>query len=112
MNPDKRGKLLSGKAEWYKTLDPVDKDKIISQVQANKEAHRDSVQHDLDDKITAFQSKIREGSYYIFSAYNRILYRKTVIQLKKTSVQHSAKPFTELYIHDSFPFWNDLSPVA
>ena len=55
------------------------------------EAHRNSVQLDLDHKITAFQSKIREGSYYIFSVCNRIQYRKTVIQLKKTNVQHSAR---------------------
>ena len=47
MNPEEKEKLLSGRAEWYKTLDPTDKDKIISQVQANKEAHRNSVQRDL-----------------------------------------------------------------
>ena len=46
MNPEEKEKLLSGKVEWYKTLDPADKDKIISQVQANKEARRNSVQHD------------------------------------------------------------------
>ena len=46
-NPEEKEKLLSGKAEWHKTLDPADKDKIISQVQANKEAHRNSVQRDL-----------------------------------------------------------------
>ena len=46
MNPEEKEKLLSGRAEWYKTLDPADKDKIISQVQANKEAHRNSVQRD------------------------------------------------------------------
>ena len=67
---------MSDRAEWYKTLDPVDKDKITSQVQVNKEAHRNSVQHDLDHRILAFQSKIREGSYYICSVCNRILYRK------------------------------------
>ena len=90
MNPEEKEKLLSGRAEWYKTLDPADKDKITS-LQANKETHRNSVQLDLDHKITAFQSKIREGSYYIFSVCNRIQYRKTVIQLKKTNVQHSAR---------------------
>ena len=74
LNPEEKEKLLSGRAEWYKTLDPADKDKITSQVQANKETHRNSVQLDLDHKITAFQSKIREGSYYIFSVCNRILY--------------------------------------
>ena len=62
MNPEEKEKLLSGRAEWYKTLDPADKDKITSQVQANKETHRNLVQLDLDQKITAFQSKIREGS--------------------------------------------------
>ena len=41
---------------------------------------------------TAFRSKIREGPYYICSICNRILYKKTVIQLKKkTNVQHSAR---------------------
>ena len=86
LNPEEKEKLLSGRAEWYKTLDPADKDKIISQVQVNKEAHRNSVQHDLDHRILAFQSKIREGSYYICSVCNRILYRKTFIQFKKTNV--------------------------
>ena len=57
LNPEEKGKLLSGKAEWYITLDPADKDRVIP-VQANMEAYRNSVQHDLDYKITAFQSKI------------------------------------------------------
>ena len=74
---------MSDRAEWYKTLDPADKDKIISKVQANKEAYRNSFQHDLDHKITPFQTKIREGPYYICSVCNRTLYRKTVIQSKK-----------------------------
>ena len=92
LNPEEKEKLLSGRAEWYKILDPAGKDKITSQVQANKEAPRNSVQHDLDHKITAFQSKIREGSYCICSVCNRILYRKTVIHaVKKTNVQHSAR---------------------
>ena len=92
LNPEEKEKLLSGRAEWYKTLDLADKDKIISQVQANKEAHRNSVQHDLDHKITAFQSKIREGPYYISSVSIRILYSKSVIQLKKQiDIQHPAR---------------------
>ena len=93
LNPEEKEKLLSGKVEWYKTLDPADKDKIISQVQANKEAHRNSVQHDLDHKITAFQSKIREGPYYICSVCNRTLYRKTVIQLKKNKCTTLSKNY-------------------
>ena len=112
MNPEEKEKLLSGRAEWYKTLDPADKDKIIPQVQATKEAHGNSVQHDLDHKITAFQSKIREGSYYICSACSRILYRRTVIQLKKQIYNTQQELFPELYTHDSFLSWNDLSPIA
>ena len=95
LNPEEKEKLLSGRSEWYKTLDPAGKDKIISQVQANKEAHRNSVQHGLDHKITAFQSKIREGPYYICSVCNRILYRKTVIQLKKQMYNTQQKLFTQ-----------------
>ena len=112
LNPEEKGKVLSGRAEWYKTLDPTDKDRIISQVQANKEAHRNPVQHDWDHRITTFQSKIREGWYYICSVCNRIQYRKTVIQLKKQMYNTQQELFTELYTHDSFPSWNDLSPIA
>ena len=112
MNPEEKEKLLSGRAEWYKTLDPADKDKITSQVQVNKEAHRNSVQHDLDHRILAFQSKIREGSYYICAVCNRILYRKTFIQFKKQMYKTQQELFTESYTHDSFPSWNDLSLIA
>ena len=76
MNPEEKEKLLPGRAEWYKILDPAGKDKILSQVQANKEVHKNSVQHDLDHKITAFENKIGEVPYYICSVCNRILYRK------------------------------------
>ena len=95
LNPEEKGKILSGRAEWYKILDPVDEDKIISQVQANKEAHRTSVQHDLDHRITSFQSKIKDGSYYICSVCNRLQYRKTVIQLKKQMFNTQQELFTE-----------------
>ena len=54
LNPEEKENLLSGRAEWYETLDPADKDKILSKVQANKEAYRNSVQHDLDHEITTF----------------------------------------------------------
>ena len=59
---------------------------------------------------TAFQSKIREGPYYICSVCNRIQYRKTVIQLKIQMYNTQQELFTELYTHDSLPSWNDLSP--
>ena len=61
---------------------------------------------------TAFQSNIREGPYYICSVCNRIQYRKTVIQLRKQMYNTQQELFTELYAHDSFLSWNDLSPIA
>ena len=87
---EEKEKLLSGRAEWYKALDTADKDKIIPQVQATKEAHGNSVQHDLDHKITAFQSNIRECSYYICSFCNNTI-QKNCYPVKKTNVQHSAR---------------------
>ena len=100
MNPEEKEKPLSGRAEWYKTLDPADKDKILSKVQANKEAYRNSVQHDLDNEITTFQTKIREGPYYIFSVCNRTLYWKTVIQLKKQMYNTQQALFTDIKSFD------------
>ena len=63
--------------------------------------------------MVAYSSaKGKEGSYYICSVCNRILYRKTVIQFKKQSYNTQQELFTELYAHDSFPSWNDLSSIA
>ena len=61
---------------------------------------------------TTFQSKIREGPYYTCSVCNRILYRKTIIQLKKQMYNTQQELLTELYTHDSFLSWNDLSPIT
>ena len=99
LNPEEKEKLLSGRAEWYKTLDPADKDKILSKVQANKEAYRNSVQHDLDNEITTFQTKMREGPYYICSVCNRTQYRKTVIQLKKNKCTTLSKNYVLTLSH-------------
>ena len=87
LNPEEKEKLLSGRAEWYKTLDPADKDKIIPQVQTTKEAHGNSVQHDLDHKITAFQSKI--GKVHIM--FSLFVTENIQKNFKKTNVQHSAR---------------------
>ena len=54
---------------------------------------------------TAFQSKIREGAYYIFSVCNKILYWKAAIQLKRQMYNTRQELFTKLYTHDSFPSW-------
>ena len=83
----KKKKIFSGRAEYNKTLDPADKDKIISHVQVNKEVHRNSVQHDLDHKITAFQSKI--GKVHIM--FSLFVTENIQKNFKKTNVQHSAR---------------------
>ena len=92
LNPEEKEKLFSGRAEYNKTLDPADKDKIISHVQVNKEVHRNSVQHDLDHKITAFQSKIRECSYYICSVCNNTI-QKNCYPVKKNKCTTLSKNY-------------------
>ena len=47
--------------------------------------------HDLDDYIYRFHNKIKEGPYYICSVCNRLLYRKSVILLKKKNTTISMK---------------------
>ena len=54
---------------------------------------------------TAFQSKIREGAYYICSVCNRILHWKAAIQLKRQMYNTQQELFTELYTHDYFLSW-------
>ena len=39
--------------------------------------------HNLDSCITTLHKKVREGPYYICSVCNRILYRKTVQEVRK-----------------------------
>ena len=50
--------------------------------------------NDLDCCI-CFQTKVKEGSYFICSACNRILYRKTVIELKKSNYSIQQHLFIE-----------------
>ena len=77
----------------------------------SKEAHRNSAQHDLDHKITAFQTKIRECPYYICSVCNKTLYSKTVIQLEETNAQHSARTIF-LTLHHLMKISTFVKPVT
>ena len=83
MDPEVKEQILCQKAEWYKSLDPKEKENLLLREHANKQIKKTSVQHDLNHNISVFQSKIREGPYYICCVCNRLLYRKTVIELKK-----------------------------
>ena len=56
-------------------------------------------------KITDFQSKIRVE--FITEYYTE----KLLSRLKKM-YNTQQELVTELYTHDSFPSWNDLSPIA
>ena len=83
-------------------MDAAKKQNIISRVQSNRQAHQNAVRHDLEYKISVFQSKIREGPYYICFVCNRLLYRKTVIQLKKQAYNTAEKQslFTDIKSFD------------
>ncbi|XP_044166861.1 uncharacterized protein LOC122950914 [Acropora millepora] len=100
LNPADKEKLLCDKAEWYDLLDTDKKQNIISRVQSNKKARKNSVQHDLEHKISVFQSKIKEGPYYICSVCNRLLYRKTVIHLNKEIYSSQLNVFTDVKSFD------------
>ena len=100
LNPADKEKLLCDKAEWYYQLDTDKKQNIISLIQSNKKAHKQSVQHELEHKISVFQSKIKEGPYYICSVCNRLLYRKTVIHLNKEIYNSQLNVFTDVKSFD------------
>ena len=85
--------MCSNSQMWYNALDAAEKENRLTHNQSNNQNWYQSIKHrqyDLDHCITTFQSKIREGPYYICSVCNRLLYRKTVIILEKSkySMQH------------------------
>ena len=119
LSPEDKEKLLSDRAEWYSSLNPADKEKLLcdraewyyqldtdkkqnikSRIQSNKKARKQSVQHELEHKISVFQSKIKEGPYYICSVCNRLLYRKTVIHLNKEIYNSQLNVFTDVKSFD------------
>ena len=96
------------RAEWYKSSNPEEKEnfrlaeqngtkhwilltkiRLYHKSKLIRKLIRNSVPHELDHKITAFQSKIREGSYYICSVCNNTI-QKNCYPIKKTNLQHSA----------------------
>ena len=81
-------------------MDATEKQNIVSRVQSNKNAHKKSVEHDLEYKISVFQKRIKEGPYYICSVCNRLLYRKTVINLNKQIYNTQQNLFTDIKSFD------------
>lgn len=76
-------------------MDTDKKRNIISRIQSNKKAHKTQL-----NKISVFQSKIKEGTYYVCSVCNRLLYRKTVIHLNKEIYSSQLNVFTDVKSFD------------
>ena len=90
MDPNKKQQMLSQKRQTYENMESwrvqIKKEKKKpSQRKLNSDASYKETftSHNLDSFITTFHKKVREGPYYICSVCNRILYRKTVQEVKK-----------------------------
>ena len=67
----------------YNTMDA---DKKVVRLAKQREARRtakNTLPSNLDYYLVVFQKKIKEGPYYICSVCNRILYRKSVVEMKR-----------------------------
>ena len=62
-------------------MHPDTKEKYVSK-QRRLYKERSSTSHSLDYYIEQFNLSIRDGPYYICVVCNRLLYRKSVIELK------------------------------
>jgi len=86
MDANEKQQLLAEKRQAYENMCSLEKEKLlVNRRNLTSKAKQTKVTkcYDLNYCITCFQNKIREGPYYICSVCNRILYRKTVTQLKK-----------------------------
>lgn len=93
MDANEKQHLLAKKRQAYQNMGSWEKEKLpVKQKILTSEAKQTKVTKcdDLDYCITSFQNKIREDPYYICSVCNRILYRKSVTELKKDkySIEH------------------------
>ena len=80
-------KMRTNMKNKYEAMDVLKKAKHLEKCkQVNRKARaakNNRMLHDLDDYISTFQNKIKEGPYYVCSVCNRLLYRKSVVLLKK-----------------------------
>ena len=122
MEPLKKKIFLENKAMVYKSMDSSKKEVHRERNRANmkrkyhatnspQKAKKDQ-QHkkiksisdniNLDQCISKFQSRIKEGPYYICSVCNRLLYRKSVKLLEKTKYSSVPKTlFTDIASFDN-----------
>ena len=88
LEPAKKQKELSKRVQWYKSLNAEDKEAILQKAK-EREATKRSREYEahfnnnLDHYISVFQSKINDGPFYTCAVCHRLLYRKTVVILKK-----------------------------
>ena len=79
MDPVKKKVLLERKRKKYKSMDPVKKKVLLGTKKYKLKKCKLSMDlNDLDDYISRFCSKIKEGPYYICSVCNRLLYRTSL----------------------------------
>ena len=109
---NKKQDILSNLAEKYKSMSASTKDSLLAkgrqayqqmgstkkeQMLARKRTERSNarqlnaiIHNDLNSCIASLKKKVREGPSYICTVCNRLLYRKTVTELKKGKydIQH------------------------
>lgn len=83
MEPSQKKRCLSRKVQWFHSLDDTEKHKRNMRKKLNYGTSKQMTK-DLDYYISSFQNKIKDGPFFICSVCNRLLYRKTVIQLKQS----------------------------
>ena len=78
MDAAKKQDLLKKQAEKYKTMDAAKKEELL---QKQKQKYCGNKSKSVDSCIDTFKKKIKEGPYYICCVCNRMLYKKSVLQL-------------------------------
>ena len=125
MDPMKKKYLVETNAKKYKSIEPKQKEALLKKNRESmkykyqtmdplKEAKFNPLLHDLDNYISRFHNKIKEGPYYVCSVCNRLLYRESVILLQKnkyintnetlfTDVKSFVKPAIQRYQKAKYP---------
>ena len=93
MDANKKQQLLAKTRETYLNMKSKEKEERLEKMRKVTRIAKQTkaiTHNELDSCIASFQKAVREGPYYICSVCNRILYRKTVTELKKSkyTIQH------------------------
>ena len=77
MDAAKKQDQLNKQAEKYKTMDAAKKQELLQE----QKKYCGNKSKRVDSCIDTFKKKIKEGPYYICCVCNRMLYKKSVLQL-------------------------------